>query len=161
MNAEERREARRRRILENPDSRLRKITTINTNQIVSNGHLNPVKHEPGLLIFFNRFFFCLLSAFFFFFSENVLPISELPNRTECRKTNASSPIDLEDRRTLNFDLKPNDLIEPKQNLHSRSVNNYSIKFPSVTVVHVILSQIVLAFICYDLGFVFGNVSDCI
>jgi len=47
MNAEERREARRRRILENPESRLRKITTLNTNEIVSNGHVEPVKDEPG------------------------------------------------------------------------------------------------------------------
>lgn len=38
MNAEERREARRRRILENSDSRLKKITRLTVNENVSNGN---------------------------------------------------------------------------------------------------------------------------
>lgn len=37
MNAEERREARRKRILENSESRLKKITTLTINEDVSNG----------------------------------------------------------------------------------------------------------------------------
>lgn len=56
MNADQRREARRRRILENPESRLRKITTLSTNEIVSNGHVEPVKDKLGNgRTFFNWF----------------------------------------------------------------------------------------------------------
>lgn len=48
MNAEERREARRKRILENSENRLRKITTLSsTNEVVSNGHVEFLKDKPG------------------------------------------------------------------------------------------------------------------
>lgn len=47
MNAEERREARRKRILENSENRLKKITTLSTNEIVSNGHVEFLKDKPG------------------------------------------------------------------------------------------------------------------
>lgn len=46
MNAEERREARRRRILENSESRLKKITTATPNENVSNGQAEFVKDKP-------------------------------------------------------------------------------------------------------------------
>lgn len=47
MNAEERREARRRRILENSETRLRKITTLSTNENVFDGRSELVKDEQG------------------------------------------------------------------------------------------------------------------
>lgn len=47
MNAEERREVRRKRILENSENRLRKITTLSTNEIVSNGHVEFLIDKPG------------------------------------------------------------------------------------------------------------------
>lgn len=50
MNAEERREARRRRILENSENRLKKITTISTSDNVLNGLTNYMKDEQGNIL---------------------------------------------------------------------------------------------------------------
>lgn len=49
MNAVERREARRRRILENSETRLKKITTITTNENVLDEQTELVKYEQGNL----------------------------------------------------------------------------------------------------------------
>lgn len=48
MSAEERREARRRRILENSEIRLKKITTLTSNENVPNGHIQSefLKDKP-------------------------------------------------------------------------------------------------------------------
>lgn len=98
---------------------------------------------------------------FKFFAENGILNPELSNRTitKCRATNVQSPIHFEDQRVgLNCEPKPNDLINLKQNSHSRNVINYKVKIPSNTILHIILSQTVLVFLYYDLGFLFGNVS---
>lgn len=46
MNAEERREARRKRILENSEIRLKKITTLTSNENVSNCQAEFLKDKP-------------------------------------------------------------------------------------------------------------------
>jgi len=55
-----------------------------------------------------------------------------------------------------FNYKPSHNVNPK--LHSKNIK-YEIKFSSITILHVVLSQIVLVLFYYDLGFLFGNVSD--
>jgi hypothetical protein len=47
MNAEERREARRRRILQNSETRLKKITTLSTNENLLDGQSDFIKDERG------------------------------------------------------------------------------------------------------------------
>jgi len=47
MNAEDRREARRKRILENSEIRLKKITTLSTNENVSNEQTKILKQKYG------------------------------------------------------------------------------------------------------------------
>lgn len=54
-----------------------------------------------------------------------------------------------------FNYEPNH-IDPV--LHSRNVKYYEIDISYVTVLHIIVSQIVLALFYYDLGFLIGNVS---
>lgn len=44
-------------------------------------------------------------------------------------------------------------------LHSKKVEYYEIKFSYITITHMILSQIVLMLFYYNLGFLFGNVSN--
>lgn len=55
MSVEERREARRRRILENSENRLKKITTLSTTENVLNGHANLIKDEQGDILNFKYF----------------------------------------------------------------------------------------------------------
>lgn len=116
--------------------------------------------------FFNRclnFSICKVQIFLLFFAVNGVLNPELPNRTipMCRATNVQSPINFEDRHVLKCEPKPNDLVHLKQNVHSRNVINHKVMIPSNTVLYIILSQAVLAFFYYDLGFLFGNVSYCI
>lgn len=47
MNAEERRQARRKRILENSENRLKKITLLSTNVNLLNGQAEFVKDQQG------------------------------------------------------------------------------------------------------------------
>lgn len=65
---------------------------------------------------------------------------------------ASSTKILEDQHVFNFE--PN---HQNTNLHSKNIN-YEIKCSSLTILHILLSQIVLVLFYYDLGFLFGNVS---
>lgn len=53
MNAEDRREARRRRILENSEIRLKKITSLTTNQSVLNKQSEYIKDKPGNKSYFS------------------------------------------------------------------------------------------------------------
>lgn len=53
-----------------------------------------------------------------------------------------------------YNYEPNHL---DSKLHSTKLN-YEIKFSYITIIHIILSQIVLVLFYYDLGFLFGNVS---
>lgn len=69
---------------------------------------------------------------------------------KCQTVN-KTPIIPEDQRIFNYEP-----IEPK--LHSKNIKYYKMKFSSVTILHIILSQIVLILFYYDLGFLFGNVS---
>jgi len=47
MNIEERREARRKRILENSEHRLKKITSLSSNQNILNEQSEFIKDKPG------------------------------------------------------------------------------------------------------------------
>lgn len=70
----------------------------------------------------------------------------------CDKENVI-PTVLEHQQVFNY--KPNHF-NPK--LRSQNIK-YEIKFSSITILHIILSQIVLILFYYDLGFLFGNVSN--
>jgi len=78
---------------------------------------------------------------------------ELTDWTVPKYTENVAPINSTDQQVFNYE--PNHL---NQNLHSKIIKNFDIKFSSITILHIILSQIVLVIIYYDLGFLFGNVS---
>jgi len=63
------------------------------------------------------------------------------------------PTVLEDQKVFNYEQNH---FNPQ--LHSKDIK-YEIKFSSITILHVVLSQIVLVLLYYDLGFLFGNVSN--
>ncbi|XP_025194644.1 uncharacterized protein LOC112594194 [Melanaphis sacchari] len=128
MNTEERREARRKKILENSEVRLKKITSISSNQNINNEQSEYIKDKP----------------------ENYTRNSELPDSPvqKCFKENVISTV-LENQQVFNHE--PNHF-NPK--LHSKNI--YEIKFSSITILHIVLSQIVLVLFYYDLGFLFGN-----
>lgn len=99
-------------------------------------------------------YYQLRSYLFFFFSENNTLISELPKQFESKPhfENITST-NIEDQGIINLDsnhLNPN--------LHSKNIKYYEFKFSSITILHIILSQMVLVLLYYDLGFIFGNVS---
>jgi hypothetical protein len=71
---------------------------------------------------------------------------------KCNLDTGTSTTILEEKRVFNFE--PNHL---NTNLHSKNVT-YKIKCSPITILHIILSQIVLVLFYYDLGFLFGNVS---
>lgn len=129
MTIEERREARRKRILENSEVRLKKITSISSNQNILNEQPEFIKDK----------------------SENYTQNSELLDFPvlNCDKENVI-PTVLENQQV--FNCEPNHF-NPK--LHSKNIK-YEIKFSSTTILHIILSQIVLVLFYYDLGFLFGN-----
>lgn len=71
---------------------------------------------------------------------------------KCHVKTVTSTTILEEQNVFNFE--PNHL-----NTNSHSKNNYyEIKCSPITILHIILSQIVLVLFYYDLGFLFGNVS---
>lgn len=129
MNVEERREVRRRRILENSEVRLKKITSISTNPSILNEQSEFIKDKL----------------------ENCTQNSELSDSPvpKCLKENVI-PTVIENQLFLNYE--PNHF-NPK--LHSKNIK-YEIKFSTITILHVVLSQIVLVLFYYDLGFLFGN-----
>jgi len=131
MNAEEKREARRKRILENSASRLRKITTLAVEENTSNGGQREAEFEREK-------------------RENRTSSPEFLDQPvwKCQTVN-KTPIILEDQRIFNYEP-----VEPI--LHSKNIKHYKIKFSSVTVLHIILSQIVLVLFYYDWGYLFGN-----
>lgn len=71
----------------------------------------------------------------------------------CHKDNVIPTI-VEDQPVFNYEPKNLNPI-----VHSKNVKYYEINISYVTILHIILSQIVLALLYYDLGFVFGNVSN--
>ncbi|NP_001155796.1 uncharacterized protein LOC100168712 [Acyrthosiphon pisum] len=131
MNVEEKREARRRRILENSEVRLKKITSISSNQTQS------ILNEQ--------------SEFIKDTSENCTQKSELLYSPvpKCLIENVI-PTVLEDQKVFNYEQNH---FNPQ--LHSNDIK-YEIKLQSITTLHVVLSQFVLVLFYYDLGFLFGN-----
>ncbi|XP_060854652.1 uncharacterized protein LOC132932346 [Rhopalosiphum padi] len=129
MNIEERREARRKRILENSEHRLKKITSLSSNQNILNEQSEFIKDKP----------------------ENCSQNSDLPDFSvqKCFKENVI-PTVIENQQVFNYEP---DHFNPK--LHSKNIK-YEIKFSFITILHIILSQIVLVLFYYDLGFLFGN-----
>jgi len=89
----------------------------------------------------------------FLFLENNILNPELTDWTVPKYTENVAPINSTDQQVFNYE--PNHL---NQNLHSKIIKNFDIKFSFITILHIILSQIVLVIIYYDLGFLFGNVS---
>lgn len=63
-----------------------------------------------------------------------------------------TPSILEYQRTYNYESNHLD-----SKLHSTNLK-YEIKCSYITIIHIILSQIVLVLLYFDLGFLFGNVS---
>jgi len=63
------------------------------------------------------------------------------------------PTVLEDQKVFSYEQNH---FNPQ--LHSKDIK-YEIKLPSITTLHVVLSQFVLVLFYYDLGFLFGNVSN--
>ncbi|XP_022178998.1 uncharacterized protein LOC111039712 [Myzus persicae] len=128
MNVEVRREARRRRILENSQVRLKKITSIISNPSILN-ESEFIKDKP----------------------ENCTRNSELLDSPvpQCLKENVI-PTVLENQQVFNYEQNH---FNPK--LHSKDIK-YEIKCSSITILHIVLSQIVLVLFYYDLGFLFGN-----
>jgi len=88
------------------------------------------------------------------FSENCTWNSELLDSPvqKCLKENVI-PTVLENQQVFNYEQNH---LSPK--LHSKDIK-YEIKFSSITILHIVLSQIVLVLLYYDLGFLFGNVSN--
>lgn len=74
---------------------------------------------------------------------------------ECPTENAT-PIIFKDEPIFNYELN-----HFNSKLHSKNIKYYKIKFSSITILHIILSQVVLVLFYYDLGFLFGNVSNTI
>ncbi|XP_025409833.1 uncharacterized protein LOC112683145 isoform X2 [Sipha flava] len=130
MNAEERREARRRRILQNSETRLKKITTLSTNENLLDGQSDFIKDEWE--------------------NSTMNPVLSDWPVPKCNLDTGTSTTILEEKRVFNFE--PNHL---NTNLHSKNVT-YKIKCSPITILHIILSQIVLVLFYYDLGFLFGN-----
>lgn len=105
--------------------------------------------------FYSSFYnLCTLIITNCLFSENYTQNSELLDFPvlNCDKENVI-PTVLENQQVFNYE--PNHF-NPK--LHSKNIKN-EIKFSSITILHIILSQIVLVLFYYDLGFLFGNVSN--
>lgn len=91
---------------------------------------------------------------FFFVSENCPQNSELHYSPVPKHLIENViPTVLEDQKVFNFEQNH---FNPQ--LHSKDTK-YEIKFSSITILHVVLSQIVLVLFYYDLGFLFGNVSN--
>jgi len=90
----------------------------------------------------------------FLLSENCSQNSDLPDFSvqKCFKENVI-PTVIENQQVFNYEP---DHFNPK--LHSKNIK-YEIKFSFITILHIILSQIVLVLFYYDLGFLFGNVSN--
>lgn len=80
---------------------------------------------------------------------------ELPSWTVPKShTTNKTQIIHEDHYIFNNETKSN-----HQNSHSTAITKYcENKFSSSTLVHIVLSQIVLAFLYCDLGYLFGDVS---
>jgi len=74
---------------------------------------------------------------------------------ECPTENVT-PIIFKDEPIFNYELN-----HFNSKLHSKNIKYYKIKFSSITILHIILSQVVLVLFYYDLGFLFGNVSNTI
>ncbi|VVC25500.1 Hypothetical protein CINCED_3A001837 [Cinara cedri] len=132
MNAEERREARRRRILENSEIRLKKITSITTDENVLNEQTEIIKDKQE--------------------NNNIKPeLSDwtIPKHHNKEPTENLNPNVFKDKTFFNYKTNFS------SKLHSKSFN-YEIKISSITVLHMVLSQIILALFYYDLGFLFGN-----
>lgn len=128
--------------------------------------------------FYNYLLFVICKYFFFIFHYSVLEFVYiltyiflfLENSTfnlesyevtvpKCNAKNITPPVIHENHRVSNHELKLNHLNQ--NNLHFPSITNYKIKLLSITLLYVLLSQIVLMLLYYDLGFLFGNVSKYI
>lgn len=93
-----------------------------------------------------------VSKILIFFSDTS---TQIPGWTvpTCHTENVTSTI-IEDQHFLNYE--PNHL-DPL--IHSKKTKNYEIQFSYITILHFVLSQIVLVLFYFNLGFLFGNVSD--
>lgn len=87
------------------------------------------------------------------FSERSARNSELLHSPvpKCLRENVTSTV-LENQQVFNYEPNQND-----QQLHSKNFA-YEIEFSSITILHIVVSQMVLVLFYCDLGFLFGNVS---
>ncbi|XP_050540795.1 uncharacterized protein LOC126905281 isoform X2 [Daktulosphaira vitifoliae] len=132
MNIEERRNERRRKILENSEARLSRINALKTAKIDLNiqNDLIGVKKEK---------------------SEYDFKPDYLLNE-KCTSLENSKKVDKNDKlKVKNFDFN---YCEP--NLKRTLSNYYQIDVSRTTIVHILLSQLTLALLYYDFGFLFAN-----
>jgi len=108
------------------------------------------------ILILNTFQKILINVFIFFFSENCKQNSELLYSPvpKCLIENVIPTI-LENQQDFNYEQNN---FNPQ--LHSKDIK-HEIKLPSITTLHIVLSQFVLVLFYYDLGFLFGNVSNII
>ncbi|XP_050424384.1 uncharacterized protein LOC126835683 [Adelges cooleyi] len=126
MNTKDRQEARRRRILENSETRLKKITDLSTSENSFNSLIDPIDKEQ----------------------ESILWLPET-SITECNQIHESNK-NIEEK-VFNYKLT-----NSKSESYFTAYKYYEINFSKSSALNMVLSQIVLALLYYDLGFIFGN-----